>query len=170
MKLRAVKQEKLNTLLLLVTAAAGFFGCNSIDPRYVSKKSESSSAKNTLSSTQPEIDNIGMPTSAVITQSDCHTAGKIWIPISDETGTAACGEEMAPFTCDKATLLATFYTSPTETTLKNTLIDEIDYYQSLGYPMSDCGKVSSTHYRIHWYLKAEDGNENYEITDIKIGA
>jgi hypothetical protein len=109
-----------------------------------------------------------MPQVEAITQESCHASNKVWIPISLEKGTAECGEDVASFSCDKTTVLATFYTAPADINLKNDLTDEINSYEGLSFKMNDCGKVSDTHYRIHWYQPGDGVNALYEVTEIQL--
>jgi hypothetical protein len=96
----------------------------------------------------------------------CHAEGKVWVAITLSSTTPVCGEALASFTCDKATVLNTFYTDIGEESLKEKLTKEIAAYERDGLKLNDCGKVSDSEYRLHWYRKSDDGDDFYEMTDI----
>jgi hypothetical protein len=77
-----------------------------------------------------------------------------------------CFGERLPFSCDHATILATFSTIPSITALS----DEIGFYEKLRFKMNDCGKVSDSHYRIHWYREDDGVDVRYEVTDINVSS
>jgi hypothetical protein len=104
----------------------------------------------------------------MITQEDCHANGTVWVAVSLEGTIPACGEPLASFTCDKATVLATFYTDGSQVTQKTALTKEIETYEADGFKLNDCGKVSDTKYRLHWYQVDNSGSDLYETTEITV--
>jgi hypothetical protein len=82
------------------------------------------------------------------------------------SATPSCGEELAPLTCDKTTILSTFYNDVGEENSKVKLAKAITTYEGAGFTLNDCGKVSDNEYRLHWYRKDDGGSEFYETTDI----
>lgn len=153
-------------LLLCIMVMIPIACSSDISPRYVSAPTSKPSPTPTPTVAR---DSSGFPSDKpLVTQEDCHALGTVWVAIPLDNAVPKCGEVIASFTCDKTTVLATFYTNSSQSILKSDLTKEIEIYEADGFKLNDCGKESDSKYRLHWYKTDKSGGTFYETTDIDV--
>ena len=156
------------TLMHVLMASFGFFGaCGKSSPKKSTGKVVETPAPttpaNTPAATNPTVTEDPLVDS-LVAQEDCHKLNKVWIPISPGNGPPACGEAIVSWQCCKAQVMARMATQLPA--IVEGLTERFADMEGSNYKLSDCGKVSDTQYKLHWYMANDEANGLYKVTTI----